>query len=56
MIHKNFRLAGRGWRIALGAVLLAGAGACNADKLTHLNTDPNNPTSAPPQPVFTYAV
>ena len=41
--------------MALGAVLLAGAGACNADKLTRLNTDPNNPTSAPPQPVFTYA-
>jgi hypothetical protein len=56
MIHKNFRVTGRGWRIALGAVLLAGAGACNADKLTRLNTDPNNPTSAPPQPVFTYAV
>ena len=56
MIHKNFGLTGRGWRIALGAVLLASTGACNADKLTRLNTDPNNPTSAPPQPVFTYAV
>lgn len=43
-------------RIAgLGAVLLLGVGACDADKLTRVNEDPNNPTSAPPQAVFTYA-
>jgi hypothetical protein len=30
-------------------------GACNTDDLVRVNNDPNNPTSAPPQPVFTYA-
>src|SRR4026208_2425250 len=30
-------------------------GACNTDDLAAVNKDPNNPTSAPPQPVFTYA-
>ena len=47
--HGGFRLAG------LGAALLLGVGACDADKLTRVNEDPNNPTSAPPQAVFTYA-
>ena len=39
----------------LGAVMVLGALACNTDKLTRVNEDPNNPTSAPPQAVFTYA-
>ena len=49
MSYKNFRLAG------LGALLVLGVGACDADKLTRVNENPNNPTSAPPQAVFTYA-
>jgi len=36
-------------------VVVFGVGACDADKLTRVNEDPNNPTSAPPQAVFTYA-
>jgi len=39
----------------IGAMLLLGATACDTDKLTRVNEDPNNPTSAPPQAVFTYA-
>ncbi|MEX1185870.1 MAG: SusD/RagB family nutrient-binding outer membrane lipoprotein [Gemmatimonadaceae bacterium] len=46
---RIFGLAG------LGAVLLLGVAACDADRLTRVNEDPNNPTSAPPQAVFTYA-
>ncbi len=46
---RRLRLAG------LGAALVLGVGACNADGLTKVNEDPNNPTSAPPQAVFTYA-
>ena len=43
-------------RIAsLGAGLLLGVGACNTDQLVNINQDPNNPTSAPPQAVFTFA-
>lgn len=49
MTYRNLRLAG------IGAVLMLGVGACDADKLTNVNEDPNNPTSAPPQAVFTYA-
>ncbi len=41
---------------AVGFVLAAGAVACNSDNITKLNTDPNNPTSAPPGPVFTQAL
>ncbi len=37
-------------------VVAAGALACNNDKITSLNQNPNNPTSAPPGPVFTQAV
>ena len=37
-----------------GVAVLA-LGACNTDELAAVNKDPNNPTSAPPQPVFTYA-
>jgi hypothetical protein len=36
-------------------VLVLGVGACNTDELINVNEDPNNPTSAPPQAVFTYA-
>jgi hypothetical protein len=49
LIHRRFRLAG------IGAVLALGVGACDADKLTNVNENPNNPTSAPPAAVFTYA-
>lgn len=43
-------------RFSCIAVLLAlGVGACNSDTLTDVNQDPNNPTSAPPGPVFTSA-
>ena len=56
MRYKNFGLTYRGFRLAgFGAVLALGLGACDPDKLTKINTDPNNPISAPPQPVFTYA-
>jgi hypothetical protein len=41
--------------IAAGLVLAAGTVGCNNDSLTNLNVDPNNPTSAPPGPVFTTA-
>lgn len=40
---------------SVGAVLALGLGACNTDELVRVNQDPNNPTSAPPQAVFTYA-
>ena len=55
MGYMNFARGLRGSRLALGAVLALGLAACNADKLTRVNEDPNNPTSAPPQAVFTYA-
>jgi hypothetical protein len=47
--YGRFRLAG------LGALLLLGVGACNTDELINVNENPNNPTSAPPPAVFTYA-
>ncbi|MDQ6871967.1 MAG: SusD/RagB family nutrient-binding outer membrane lipoprotein [Gemmatimonadota bacterium] len=49
MTYRSFGLA------SVGAVVLLGLSACNPDKLTKINTDPNNPISAPPAPVFTYA-
>jgi hypothetical protein len=49
MRHKKLGITG------LGAALALGIGACNTDKLVNINEDPNNPTSAPPQAVFTYA-
>ena len=49
LTYGRFRLAG------LGALLVLGVGACDTDKLINVNDDPNNPTSAPPQAVFTYA-
>src|SRR5215210_7873514 len=47
--YKNLRLAG------VGSVMLLGIAACDTDKLTRVNQDPNNPTSAPPAAVFTFA-
>jgi hypothetical protein len=49
MTYKSFGIA------SLGVAILLGAGACRTDELTNVNEDPNNPTSAPPQAVFTYA-
>ena len=45
-------------RIAAGlvAALALGATACDPDKLTEINTNPNSPTTAPAGPVFTSAV
>ena len=39
----------------VGTGLVLGLGACNTDELVRINQDPNNPTSAPPRAVFTYA-
>ena len=49
MRYRGIGLAGLGVAAALGL------SACNNDDLVRVNQDPNNPTSAPPQPVFTYA-
>ena len=49
MTRGMLRLSG------IAALLALGVGACNSDKLTDINQDPNNPTSAPPGPVFTNA-
>ncbi|MGK2960841.1 MAG: SusD/RagB family nutrient-binding outer membrane lipoprotein [Gemmatimonadaceae bacterium] len=49
MTYRSFGIA------SLGVAMLLGAAACNTDKLVNVNEDPNNPTSAPPQAVFTYA-
>lgn len=46
---------GRIGSAGLGVVLALGLHACDTDKLAGINEDPNNPTSAPPQAVFTYA-
>jgi len=42
--------------IVAAVALSVGAVACNNDKITDLNVDPNNPTTAPAAPVFTYGV
>ena len=42
--------------MAAGILLAAGAVACNNDKITSLNDNPNNPVTAPAGPVFTQAV
>lgn len=56
MTYIKLPLRQRGFRLAgLGALLVLGVGACDTDKLINVNEDPNNPTSAPPQAVFTYA-
>jgi len=49
MRQSNLRLAG------IGALLALGVSACDSNKLTTINQDPNNPTSAPSGPVFTNA-
>jgi hypothetical protein len=49
MTYRSFGIA------SLGAAMLLSAGACRTDELINVNEDPNNPTSAPPQAVFTYA-
>ena len=49
MTYRSFRFA------SVGAAVLLGLSACNPDDLTKINQDPNNPVSAPPGPVFTYA-
>ncbi|MFL5486902.1 MAG: SusD/RagB family nutrient-binding outer membrane lipoprotein [Gemmatimonadaceae bacterium] len=49
MTYRSLRLA------SLGALVLLGMSACDPDKLVKVNEDPNSPTSAPPQAVFTYA-
>jgi hypothetical protein len=49
MRYRRLGIAG------LGSALALGIGACDPDKLVEVNEDPNNPTSAPPQAVFTYA-
>jgi hypothetical protein len=41
---------------AVLAAVLTAASACNKDKLTELNVNPNNPTDAPLGPLFTQAV
>jgi hypothetical protein len=46
---RILRLAG------IGALLVLGVSACDSNNLTSINQDPNNPTSAPPGPVFTNA-
>jgi hypothetical protein len=55
----RYKDLGRGYRrfrgAGLAAVLVLGVGACNTDKLINVNENPNNPTSAPPAAVFTYA-
>lgn len=40
---------------AAGLVLAAGVVGCNNDSITNLNNNPNNPSGAPPGPVFTNA-
>lgn len=47
--YRSFAMA------SLSAAMLLSAGACRTDQLINVNEDPNNPTSAPPQAVFTYA-
>ena len=49
MTYRSFGIA------SLGAAMLLGAVACDTEKLVNVNEDPNNPTSAPPHAVFTYA-
>lgn len=49
MNYRKLGVAGLGTALALGLV------SCDADKLTKVNVDPNNPTSAPPAAVFTFA-
>lgn len=49
MINRNFL------RVGTGVVLALAALACNNDKLTALNANPNSPEEVPPGPLFTNA-
>ena len=42
--------------VAVGLAIAAGVAACNNDKLTSINQNPNNPTTAPAGALFTNAV
>src|SRR3954467_14916494 len=43
------------WRVGAGVVLAVAALACNNDKITSLNKNPNSPEDVPPGPLFTEA-
>lgn len=43
------------WRVGAGVVLAFAAFACNNDKITDLNKNPNSPEDVPPGPLFTDA-
>lgn len=49
MINKKILRVGAGFAIAIAAV------ACNSDKLTNLNANPNSPEDVPAGPLFTNA-
>jgi hypothetical protein len=49
MTYKKLKLVGASFAIAMLAV------ACNGDKLTSINKNPNNPEDVPPGPLFTAA-
>lgn len=49
MTNKSF------WRVGAGVVLAFAAFACNNDKITDLNKNPNSPEDVPPGPLFTDA-
>ena len=49
MTNKSF------WRVGAGVVLAVAAFACNNDKITDLNKNPNSPEDVPPGPLFTDA-
>jgi len=44
------------FRVLSGLVIAGGVAACNADDITKVNQNPNNPTDAPAGAVFTNAV
>jgi hypothetical protein len=44
------------WAVGLGLAVVAGLTACDPDELTKQNDNPNDPTEAPPGPLFTNAV
>ena len=49
MMNKTF------WRVGSGVALALTLYACNNDKLTALNANPNSPEDVPPGPLFTNA-
>lgn len=42
-------------KVGTGLAIAFAAAACNSDKLTNLNTNPNSPEDVPPGPLFTNA-